>query len=66
MSDRCQQCEEKRLQVTSVLEDIQDRGCRQGFPNDMHLTAFTDWIRGLYPEYYSLTNPIGDMKNENA
>lgn len=35
-----------------VLEDLQDRACRNLMPTGMTLTEFTDWLRSLYPELY--------------
>lgn len=38
--------------LKSILEDLQDRACRVGIPSG--LSDFTDYIRGLYPEFYSI------------
>jgi hypothetical protein len=52
---------DKREVTCRVLEDVQDRACR----NDalkaigVSLTQFTDWIRGLYPEYYTCRSNAG-------
>lgn len=50
----CAKCD-KDNQTRRILEDIQDRACKEGLPTGMSLTEFTDYIRGLYPELYVLT-----------
>ena len=37
-----------RIQVANLT----DRACRLGLPEEMSLTKFEDYIRGLYPEWY--------------
>ena len=54
MNEKCKQCDEKQRQIMEVLEDLQDRACREGILETCSgLCEFTDYIRGLYPEYYS-------------
>lgn len=39
--------------VMAVIEDVQHRAFHtKNFPGTMSGVAFTDYIRGLYPEYY--------------
>ena len=47
---------DKRKVTCRVLEDVQNRAYRYDALGDvgMSLAQFTDWIRGLYPEYYAL------------
>lgn len=43
-----------RHKVCRVLEDLQDRACASpSLPGGMGLSAFTEYIRNLYPEYYT-------------
>ncbi len=48
--------EDKGINTMKTLEDLQDRAFRKGSPEGMSGTMFTNYIRGLYPEYY-LTPP---------
>jgi len=45
--------EDKGLNTRKTLEDLQDRAYKNGLPKEMTGTMFTDYIRGLYPEYYT-------------
>ena len=40
-----------KVSTMRILEEIQDRACKVGLP--IGLSSFTDYIRSLYPEYYS-------------
>jgi hypothetical protein len=42
-------------EITAILEDLQNRACKMGFPKASlkDMSDFTDYIRSLYPEYYS-------------
>lgn len=40
--------------IPMLLTEIEDRACSCGFPGDMHLIEFTDYLRGLFPEHYKL------------
>ena len=51
--------QDKKHHTMRVLEEIQDRGFKDGnIPKGWTGTQFTNYIRGLYPEYY--TEPIGE------
>jgi len=43
----------ERYNTYRILEDLQDRAANNGCPCDMTLTQFTDYLRSLYPEYYT-------------
>jgi len=48
---------EKRLDVINkprILEEMIDRACANGLP--IGLSDFSDFVRSLYPEYYSSPN----------
>lgn len=40
-----------KVSTMRILEELQDRACKVGLP--IGLSNFTDYIRSLYPEYYS-------------
>lgn len=45
---------------TQQLEDLIDRACRGGNISPLKLSGLselTDWLRGLYPEFYSSLAP---------
>ena len=37
-----------------VLQNLQDRAAKSGLPDKMGMSAFTDYIRALYPEMYTI------------
>jgi len=42
-----------KVSTMRILEEIQDRACKVGLP--IGLSDFTNYLRSLYPEYYSAT-----------
>jgi len=72
MSDKCKRCKErrnkeKRNRAILFLEDLQDRASKNGIPKKgvVGLSSFTDFIRGLYPEYYSKVKEEWAKVSEN-
>lgn len=47
------------------LEDLQDRACKVGLPDEIGLSKFTDYLRSLYPELYKTLDEIRNAQKGN-
>lgn len=48
------------------LEDLQDRACKAGLPDEIGLSKLTDYLRSLYPDLYKTSDELNGREKTST